>query len=200
VTPPADLALVHRLLEETGASRSHPPPGWSGYAEAVGKAFADWLQSRVPGLQGLSSLPAKLGPFVSVMAALLVAAILYAAARAAYRRRAQRHAAAPAAPPAPSASPAVVEHDRQDWRREIDRRLAAGDVDGTLEAVWWWFARSVSGGRVDPSWTSHELLARCSRTDLTPLARGLDRLLYGQQRPRPDDVRRFLGRLEAALP
>jgi hypothetical protein len=115
------------------------------------------------------------------------------------RRHAGHGTTRPAASAIPSAQP-LAEHDREGWRREIDRRLAAGDLEGTLEALWWWFARSVSRDRVDPSWTSHELLARCARPDLTPLARVLDRLLYGQQRPRPDDVRRFVGRIEAALP
>lgn len=200
MSTPADLALVHRLLEETGAAQRHPPPGWSGYVEALAQAFAEWLSRRVPALQGLSALPAKLGLLAAVVGAALVAALLYAVARAVLRRRRDRHAAAPPAAPSPSRASPAVEHDRHGWRKEVDRRLAAGDVEGTLEALWWWFARSVSADRVDPSWTSHELLARCARADLAPLARALDRLLYGSQRPRPEDLRRFLGRLEAGLP
>jgi hypothetical protein len=200
VSTPADLALIHRLLEETGAAQTHPPPGWSGYVEALAQAFAEWLSHRVPGLQGLSTLPAKLGPLAVVVGAVLVASLLYAVRRAALRRRLDRHAAASPAAPSPSTASPAIEHDRRAWRQEIDRRLAAGNVEGALEALWWWFARSVSADRVDSSWTSHELLARCARADLAPLARALDRLLYGSERPRPEDLRRFLGRLEAGLP
>jgi hypothetical protein len=199
VSAPADLGLVQRLLEETGAERTHPPPGWAGYAEVLVKAFVDWLRGRLPGLEGLSKLPVRFGLLVAVVAAVLVAGLLYAVVRRTLRRKAGPRAASAAEPAVPSAS-LLVEHDRKGWRREIDRRLAAGDVEGTLEALWWWFARSVSRDRVEASWTSHELLARCARPDLTPLARVLDRLLYGQQRPGPDDLRRFVGRLEEALP
>jgi hypothetical protein len=199
VSTPADLALIHRLLEETGAAQMHPSPGWSGYVETLARAFAEWLSQRVPALQGLSALPAKLGLLAAVVGAALVAALLYAVGRAALRRR-RDHTAAPPATPSPSRTSPAVERDRHGWRQEIDRRLGAGDVEGTLEALWWWFARSVSVDRVDASWTSHELLARCARPDLAPLARALDRLLYGSKRPHPDDLRRFLGRLEAGLP
>jgi len=199
VSAPADLALVRRLLEETGVEQTHPPPGWSGYFEALADAFTEWLGDRLPSLQGLSALPAKLGLLAAVVGAVLVASILYSVGRAVLRRRRDPRAETPPAP-SPSTASRGVEPDRQGWRQEIDRRLAAGDVEGSLEALWWWFARSVSAGRVDASWTSHELLARCARADLAPLARALDRLLYGSERPRADDLRRFLGRLEAALP
>jgi hypothetical protein len=199
VSAPADLALVRRLLEETGVEQRHPPPGWSGYFEALADAFTEWLRDRLPNLQGLSALPAQLGLLAALVGAVLVASILYSVGRAVLRRRRDPRATTPPAP-SPSTASRGVEHDRQGWRQEIDRRLEAGDVESSLEALWWWFARSVSADRVDASWTSHELLARCARADLAPLARALDRLLYGSQRPRADDLRRFLGRLEAALP
>jgi hypothetical protein len=81
----------------------------------------------------------------------------------------------------------------------LDARLAAGDVAAALEALWWWFARSASTADVDPSWTSRELLAHCGRHDLTPLALGLDRLLYGPARPGSVELRTFIARAEAGL-
>jgi hypothetical protein len=91
------------------------------------------------------------------------------------------------------------ERGRADWRQELDRRLASGDVAGALEALWWWFAREVASEHVDASWTSHELLARCGRRELAPLATALDRLLYGAERPDVSDLLRFRGRIEEAL-
>jgi hypothetical protein len=65
VSPPADLGLVQRLLEESGAERTHPPPGWAGYLEVLAKTFVEWLRDRVPGMQGLSTLPVRFGLLVA---------------------------------------------------------------------------------------------------------------------------------------
>lgn len=82
----------------------------------------------------------------------------------------------------------------------METRLAADDVTAALEALWWWFARSLCAAAVDPAWTSQELLARCGRPDLAATARVLDRLLYGSERPSVPQVRHFAGRLEGLLP
>jgi hypothetical protein len=195
---PADLELVRRILEETGVEQTPPAPGWSAYLETLAVAVAEWLVRHFPSLQGLESLPRRLGPAAAVVGVALVAAVLFMIARTVLRRRQIAARARPAAPP-PSA-PRIAERGRREWRHELERRLAAGDVEDALEALWWWFARSVSAGRVDPSWTSRELLASSDRAELTPEAGALDRLLYGFERPDADELRRFVIRLEAALP
>jgi len=198
VTAPADLELVRRILEETGVEQTPPVPGWSAYFEALAEAFGGWLVRHFPRLEGLASLPRRLGPAVAVLGAALVVFILIVVVRTALR---QRRLSALEKPPAPApAAPRAAERGRREWRHELEWRLASGDVEAALEALWWWFARSVSGGRVDPSWTSRDLLASSDRADLLPIAGVLDRLLYGFERPDADDVRRFLVRLEAALP
>jgi hypothetical protein len=197
MTTPADLELVRRILDETGVEQTPPAPGWSAYFETLAQAFAEWLVRHFPRLQGLASLPRRLGPAAAVVGMALVVTVLFTIARTVIRRRRTAALARPAAPP-PSA-PRVSERGRREWRHELERRLAAGDVEGALEAVWWWFARSVSAGRVDPSWTSRELLASSGRAELSPEAGILDRLLYGSDRPDADELRRFLVRLEAAL-
>ena len=199
MSPPADLALMRRVLEETGVDQTAPTPGWSAYFETLSEALAAWLVSHFPRLQGLASLPRRLGPAAAFVGVALVVSVLFYVARMAVLRRRQSAAAPPPAAP-PLRASRVPERDRRGWRHEIERRLAAGDVEGALEALWWWFARSVCPGRVDPSWTSRELLASSGRADLTPVAGALDRLLYGLSRPDADELRRFLGRLEAALP
>lgn len=198
MSAPADLELVRRILEQTGVDQTPPAPGWSAYFETLAEVFAEWLVRHFPRLQGLASLPRRLGPAAAVVGVALVATVLLLIARATLRRR---QVAALARPPRPApAAPRVVERGRREWRHELERRLAGGDVEGALEALWWWFARSVSSGRVDAAWTSRELLASSDRMDLMPEAGSLDRLLYGFERPGTDDLRRFLVRLEAALP
>lgn len=89
--------------------------------------------------------------------------------------------------------------DAAAWRVELDRCLAEGRVAEGLRAAWWWMARSVAGERVEPDWTSRDLVARSGRSDLRDLVRGLDTLIYGPERPGLDDLRRLVGRMEAAL-
>jgi hypothetical protein len=89
--------------------------------------------------------------------------------------------------------------DAAAWRAELDRCLAEGRVAEGLRAAWWWMARSVAGERVEPDWTSRDLVARSGRYELRDVARGLDTLIYGPERPGLDDLRRLVGRMEAAL-
>ncbi len=202
MSTPADVELVQRVLRDTGVDQTVPPPSWSGYLYALARALVDALSDRVPRLRGLTTLPGLLGPISTVALAVLVAMIVIVLVRVAVtarrRRRAARASGSSAVPPRPLAP--SVERDALAWRAEIDRRLAAGDLAGALEAVWWWFARRLSARAVDPAWTSGELLVRSGRRDLAPLANRLDRLLYGPVRPAPDDVRRFVARGEGALP
>ena len=110
------------------------------------------------------------------------------------RGRPASDAAKTAPSPAPPAFSGAAE-----WRRELDRRLDAGDVAGALQALWWFLARSVASGEVLPSWTSGELLARARRPELRPLAVQLDRFRYGPLDPAPSDVRELTARFEQAL-
>jgi hypothetical protein len=195
----ADPVLVRRILQESGVDQTVPSPGWASYVEAVAEALFDWLRDRVPGMKALASLAKGLGPTVAVVAAAAILLLLLWLARGLLSRRRLGSTARPAAVRA-VASAVAEPRDRSGWRAQMESRLAGGDLTGALEALWWWLARSVSPGRVDPSWTSQELLARCGRIDLLPLVRTLDRLLYSPQRPTIDDVRRFAGRLEPLLP
>jgi hypothetical protein len=85
------------------------------------------------------------------------------------------------------------------WRAELERRLAAGLVAEALEALWWWLARSLASGQVEPAWTSRDLVTRSRREDLRDLVRRLDAFTYGARRPAVEDLRRLVGGLEEAL-
>jgi hypothetical protein len=195
VSARAHLDVVERVMAESGVDRTPAPEGWIGYVRGLAESFAEWMVRAFPRLSGVRALADHAGTLCLVLLGLLLLGVVYAWLRGAARRRRP----SPPAPPAAAAPPPPEARDRAAWRAEIDRRLGRGDVPGALEALWWWFARSVSAAEVDPSWTSRELLARSGRADLAPLARGLDRLLYGSARPTAADVRLFLGGLERAL-
>ncbi len=194
----ADLELVQRVLRETGVDQTVPAPGLPAYLQAAAERFMDWLQHHAPGLRALLPWIAGLAPAAAVVAGVLVLGTLLVVLVKAVRAR-RRRSTLPLAAPAPVRARVPSERDRDVWRADLERRLLAGDVAGGLEALWWWFACSIATVRVDPSWTSFELLARCRRTDLAPLARGLDTLLYGAARPEVDDLRRFFQRLDSVL-
>ena len=194
------MELVRRVLEETGVDQTPNAPGLAAYTQALAEALMEWFESKVPGLGGLFSWLADFAPgAISVAGGLILVALLLVVVSA-IRARRRRPAIVPKAPVSAPLRRFEPERGKDAWRSELERRLAAGDVPGGLEALWWWFACAVATVRVDPSWTSHELLARCRRPDLAPLARGLDRLLYGGERPRVEDLKRLFRRLDEALP
>jgi hypothetical protein len=197
----ADLDLVQRILRESGVEQSPPVPGLAAYAQALAERVADFLHRRAPVVGGVFSWLAGLAPVAAWVVGVLVLATLLVVVVKAVRARRARPASPRLSRPSPASLRAEPVRDREGLRSELEQRLAAGDVAGGLEALWWWFACSVAASvPVDPSWTSLELLSRCRRSDLVPLARGLDALLYGGARPGVSDVRQFFLRLDAALP
>lgn len=199
MTASADLDVLGRVLHETGVDQTTSDPSWSAYLYALLEAFARWLERRLPSLRGLDDLPTRLGPALGLVAIALVIVVLLVVARAAWRGRREGRPPVPASAwTVPAAAP-VPERDRDGWRREIERCVAASDLAAALEALWWWFARALTTARVDPAWTSRELLAHTQRRELGALALALDRLLYGAARPQAADIHAFLSRAEDVL-
>ena len=192
----ADPELVRRVLQESGVDQRVPGPGLAAYAESLIEAL--WRR--------LTDLLRPFGPrllphmewlaFALAGAALLFLVILLA--RALVRRR-PRASDAPAPLLAAERSEPRHWRDREAWARAFEERCAKGDVAAALEAIWWFLATSIAPSEVDPAWTSGELLAESGRQDLTTVARGLDRMIYGSQRPAAPDLRHFFGRLREAL-
>ena len=196
----ADSEVLQRVLRESGVDQTVAAPSWSAYPTALMEALFERLRAHLPDLGFLRGLPDLVGPGLIVAVIGLVLLVLFIVARAILDTRRQRRGDSPPTVRTVLARTPVPENDRQAWRRELDRRLAAGDFAAALEALWWWFARALTPARVDPAWTSRELLAHTRRPELGGLALALDRLLYGPARPQAEDIERFLRRAEEALP
>ena len=174
-----------------------PVPPESSYFQELGLALQEW----VFGLLRRSRLPdvpaALLLGFVVAVAVLVLWLAVRAVLRARARRAGVRREVGDVVALEGAAAAALL--DAAAWRAELERRLAAGRAAEALEAAWWWLARSVAGDRVEPDWTSRDLLAQVRRNDLTDVVRRLDVLTYGPERPGLDEVRTLVGRLEAVL-
>ena len=196
----ADHALVEKILTQTRVDATPPSPAWSGWLEALAGALMRWLREVLPGAPRLDALAAAAGPAAIVTGVVLVVVMLCLIVR--LLRRGPRESPlsdfAGAVMVGTGPRPAAP-RGRADWRREFDRRLAAGDVTGALRALWWWFAHGIAAERVDEAWTTRELLARSGRADLGGLGGTLDQWLYGARKPAVDELVGFLGRAEAAL-
>ena len=192
----ADRALLARILSESRVERVPARPAMAEYFQAWAEAVARWVDrflGRHPGLREGVVLGLWIAAFLILATAL---ALLVLLALRLLRRRTRTEAAAQESLPA---APAAPRPDRAGWRRELERRLSAGDVEGALEALWWWFASSLVS-EPDASWTSQQLLREARRTDLGFAAVELDRALYGASRPAAEDVAVLQARLEGALP
>jgi hypothetical protein len=193
----AERELVDRLFLETGAVRELPTPSWTEYIGMLGNALLRALFSRFPEInppQGDWARVVAWGLLAVIVAGLMVILIRWILPRRGASARTAAAVVLDALDRARSLSPS-----RDAWREEIRKRLAGGDVDGALEALWWWFARSVLERAIDPSWTSRELLIQAGRPDLQRQAVLLDRMLYGPVRPRAADILRLARTLEGAL-
>jgi len=194
----ADQALLQRVLDEQAVARALPEPSWLEYFWHVLLTAVEAVVQ--PVLARLGGLPVGGVARALAIAALAVVILLAVGLAVRFLRRRRAAAADPAgasAAPTPEADEAA--RPAASWRDVLEARLAAGDVAGAVEALWWWLAITVSREPVDASWTTRELLARAGRSDLRALGTGLDRLTYAAARPRPDDVRAFVDRLQAAL-
>lgn len=191
---PADRELVERALQ--GVERTPVPPEGS-YLGELWRAFQQGLLDLLERSR-LLALPAfvlfGLAVIVAVLAALLLVWALLPRLRA---RRAKRRAEEGDVVAVGGVPPAA--RDAAAWRAELERRLSEGKTAEALEAAWWWLARSVAGPKVEPDWTSRDLLAAARRDDLQDVVRGLDTLTYGPRRPGLEEVRTLVGRLEAVL-
>lgn len=196
----ADHGLVKRILAENRVEQTPVPPEASYVGEvlrAVQRAVIDALTAGIRRLDVPEPLVYTVAWGLAVLAVLLIVWVIFSWWRR--RRRGKEEGGGSIAtldvPPA--------KRTAAEWRAELDRRLAEGRIAETLEALWWWLARSLAGDRAEPDWTSRDLLVRARREDLRDdlrdIVRRLDAFTYGPRPPGVDDLRHLVGRLEEAL-
>lgn len=197
-----DPVLVERLLREGRAQAVPVAPGLGDYVvDLVQRALEGLGHWWSPLRDLLGAHPGFIRGAALAIGLAAVVAILAVAFGIVVRARAPRLAAARDVTLAATtgAGRPAGGRDAAAWRAEMERRLAAADLRGAVEAAWWWVAASVAGGPPDPAWTTRELVGRAGRRDLVPAVRDLDRLAYGPAAIRPDEVRRLARTLEAVL-
>ena len=203
-TPPIPLVEAHRdlladVIEQSGVTTVIPQPGTAAYfAYAVSRlvdAIVGWLSPLGKYAGGIGSAFVWVA---GILIAVSMMVLLFALGRYLIRRR-RRSPLDERADVAPESEQQRRERDRDEWRAELEGRLAHSDVNGALEATWWWLARSVLGESVRSSWTSGELLFRARRPALREPLRTLERLMYGGVLPSVDEVRALARDLEETL-
>ncbi|HSK79249.1 MAG TPA: hypothetical protein VLQ45_22545 [Thermoanaerobaculia bacterium] len=192
------------MLAESGVQQTPVPPE-SSYFQELWLAFQQWVLDFLK--RSTVSVPPAVLIGIAGVVAVLAVLLLARALLPRYRARQAKAREEAGAVVAVGAAPAP--RDAASWRAELERRLAEGRAAEALEAAWWWLARSVAGDRVEPDWTSRDLLAQARREDprredprredLTDVVRRLDVLTYGPDRPGLQEVRTLVGRLEAVL-
>lgn len=190
----ADRIVLEDVYRQSGAARTVPGPSWMDYVSDVLSRAAGSLFRR------LDPLGQLVGPWSHIFAVILAGALLLSflviLGRVFAKRGPPAEPAAAVQTSLPFPAPA---RGREEWRLEFEERLGRGETLPALQALWWWFALSASPEGVDPAWTSREVLVRAGRDELVPVARVLDRMIYGPLPPREPEVRALLAEMEGAF-
>jgi hypothetical protein len=191
---PAERTVLERVLADSAVERVPAPPESSYFGELAQRAQMALLDLLVKG-GNMLRLPRPVYLAITLGLAAIALFLLLRLLLPRLRRRAMIQETGDVTeldlPPAARSAAA--------WRAELERHLAEGRVAEALEALWWWLARSVAAGKVEPDWTSRDLVTRSRREDLRDLVRRLDAFTYGPRRPAVEDLRRLVGGVEEAL-
>jgi hypothetical protein len=196
----ADGELLRRLASENAVDTTVARRGVQGYLEYLLHRLALWFLDLLRPLGQYAQGAGKaLGGTVVVFAASTAVLLLFVGLRYIVRRRRSAAAPDPSSSAIAGPEPESTARDAARWRQELQRRIDESDVAGSLEAVWWWLARSLQGTRVQESWTSGELLACSNRAGLREPLRRLERMMYGTSRPSLEEVLDVVRSLERQL-
>jgi hypothetical protein len=199
---PADRRLVDTVIEETRVVTTPPTPDWRAYPVALANALLRWLRERTPSLSPLLTRfegVARWLAWMVIVVAVTLILFLVARALAPYMRWRTAEREDDGSLISRSGESPGVAQTREGWMSVFERHLQRNDVSKALEAAWWLLAHSLLPDRVDPTWTSGDVLRRAERLDLAPLAAILDRMLYASRQPAIPDVRAFYDRLRAEV-
>lgn len=188
--PAADLGTLRRIYAESGAASTPSATDWSEYAGRV----VEWVASLMFSGDDAAVNVARLERVTLYLALAALLALMFLGASTLWRalRPSLTLVGLDGAKPMPlsKAAPARPEV-------EARARLDRGDLEGALEASWWWFARLAL--RRDPAtgMTTRDVLRASQRTDLRAVGRDLDRLRFSPVSPDRVEVRTLLDHLGA---
>ena len=197
----ADRELVERLARENAVDTAVPRRGVLAYLERLLHHLAFWLMERLTPLgRYAKGVGTAIGGAALVAAVLTALLLLFVLVRYVVRRRRLTPDPTSSAIPCPEPQPpSWGSWDTARWRQELQHRIEESDVAGSLEAVWWWLARSLLGSRVQDSWTSGDLLSSSNRAGLKEPVRRLERMMYGTRTPSLEEVLDLVQSLEQKL-
>lgn len=195
----ADSELVARLERENAVDTAVPRRGVLAYLDHLRDRLAIWLLDLLRPLGGYAKgVGTAIGGTALIAAILTALLLLFLGVRYLVRRR-SRLAPNPSSSAIPGPAPHTLSWDTARWRQELQHRIEGADVAGSLEAVWWWLARSLLGSRVQDSWTSGDLLSSSNRAGLKEPVRRLERMMYGTRTPSLEEVLDLVQSLERQL-
>jgi len=195
----ADRERIERLARDHAVETTVPSRGVLAYVGHLRRRLGLWLMDLLePFGQYANELGGAIAKAAFAAAVLTALLLVFLGVRYAVRRRSRL-----APDPSRSAIPGPERHappwDRARWRQELEHRIGESDVAGSLEAIWWWVARSLLGSRVQDSWTSGDLLSRASGAELREPVRRLERMMYGTRTPSLEEVHELVRSLERQL-
>lgn len=194
----ADSELIERLARENAVDTAVPRRGVLAYLGHLRHRLAIWFMDLLQPLgRYAKGVGNAIGGTVLVAAVLTAVLLLFVGLHYVVRRR--RTPLAPASSPILGPEPHAPSWDTARWRQELRHRIEESDVAGSLEAVWWWLARSLLGSRVQDSWTSGDLLSSANRAGLKEPVRRLERMMYGARTPSLEEVLDLVQFLERQL-
>jgi hypothetical protein len=200
----ADRELLERLQQTADVRTAPPEPSLGEYFGYLVQQLTAWVKGLLTrgaeriGLDdpAIQHLVAKVLLWsAGILAVATLAHLLFRLVQ--YRRRQPGVFSAPAT--GPQAPQGALIDGPERWLRRLQRRLAAGEPLGALEALWWWLGTRLAGDRLDPAWTSRELLRHTGQAGLRPDILFLDRLRYGPGSPTLAAVSDLSQRLQRQL-
>jgi len=194
----ADSRLIERLARENAVDTAVPRRGVWAYLGHLRHRLTIWFMDLLQPLgRYAKGVGNAIGGTVVIAAVLTAVLLLFVGLRYVFRRR--RTPLAPASSDIPGPEHQAPPWDTARWRQELQHRIEESDVAGSLEAVWWWLARSLLGPRVQDSWTSGDLLSNANRAGLKEPVRRLERMMYGTRTPSLEEILDLVQSLEGQL-
>jgi hypothetical protein len=199
----AERQVLAELVRAADVKTVPESPGWAAYLKDLALtatlSLSNLLEGFDPEVSSLITWGTAIGARVLFVTTLAILAYLLARWLL-YRWRHRGPAALTVHELAAPADDLDAIRPQDEWAERCERHLAADETASACQALWWWLARSLlAADRVEPAWTSRELLLQSNRRDLSPNVRRLDRFIYGSQKPSSEDVRGLWGELRKAL-